>query len=153
MTEKVTAPCSMFASLSSLDKAMCACGYPRSNHAAAARGGEHDLCVIPGLQQVQTPIAGRIGAADILQKMADTFRERNGVYKDNYKMIAPMVKAMFPEGVPPELVTTEHWHLFELILVKLARFASTNLTHIDSIHDAAIYSAMIEAILSTENAA
>ena len=91
-----------------------------------------------------------ITAGDVLSEMAETFAERNEVYRDNYKMIPKLVKVLFPGGVPPELVLTPHWHLFEIKLVKLARFAATGLTHIDSIHDDAIYSAMIEAILTNQ---
>lgn len=86
-------------------------------------------------------------AAMILDQMADTFRQRNAVYGDNYRMVAKLVKVLFPNGVPSELVTTDQWHLFELKLVKLSRFAISGLTHIDSIHDDAVYAAMIESIL------
>lgn len=89
-------------------------------------------------------------AADILGSMSETFRARNAVYGDNYKMVAKLVKVLFPNGVPSELVVTDQWHLFELILVKISRFAISNLTHKDSIHDSAVYAAMIEAILFNE---
>lgn len=94
------------------------------------------------------PYSRKREVADILQEMALTFRERNAVYGDNYKMVAKLVKVLFPDGVPPELVVTDQWHLFELKLVKLSRFAISNLTHVDSVHDDAVYSAMIESILS-----
>lgn len=87
-------------------------------------------------------------AADILIEMGETFRERNKVYGSNYKMVGPLVKVLFPDGVPPELVASHRWHLFELKLVKLSRFAISKLTHLDSIHDDAVYSAMIESILT-----
>lgn len=86
-------------------------------------------------------------AADVLQDMANTFRERNEVYGSNYEMVAPMMAVLFPDGVPSELVTRHQFHLFELILVKLSRFAISGLTHQDSIHDLAVYGAMIESIL------
>jgi hypothetical protein len=86
-------------------------------------------------------------AAMILDQMADTFRQRNAVYGDNYLMVSKLVKVLFPQGVPSDLVVSPHWHLFELKLVKLSRFAISGLTHIDSIHDDAVYSAMIESIL------
>lgn len=79
--------------------------------------------------------------------MADTFEERNKVYGSNYKMVAKLVGVLFPEGVPPELLLRDEWHLFELKLVKLSRFAIGRLEHIDSIHDDGVYSAMIEAVL------
>ena len=83
-------------------------------------------------------------AADIMREMAATADARNGVYKDNWKMIVPMLNALFPNGVPPHLVTQDFWHLFELMLVKIARFASTDCTHIDSIHDAGAYCAFVQ---------
>jgi hypothetical protein len=94
--------------------------------------------------------AGRRSVDEILSEMALTFRERNAVYRDNYKQIPQLIKILFPQGVPPELVETDQWHLFELKLVKLSRFAVSNLTHMDSIHDDAVYSAMIESILSED---
>lgn len=87
-------------------------------------------------------------AGDILAEMAKTYKERNAVYGDNYKMVAKLMKVLFPNGVPPELVVQDHFHLFELKLVKLSRFAISNLTHQDSIRDDGVYSAMIEAIIT-----
>lgn len=89
----------------------------------------------------------KISVADICDEMAKTFRERNAVYGDNYKMVAKLVAVLWPNGVPSELVVTHQWHLFELILVKLSRFAISDLSHVDSIHDSAVYGAMIEMIL------
>jgi hypothetical protein len=93
------------------------------------------------------PKAAPVNAGDVLAAMAETFRERSGSYKDNYKMVPKLVQVLFPDGVPPEILFTDHWHLFELKLVKLSRFAISGLTHLDSIHDDAVYSAMIEACL------
>lgn len=96
----------------------------------------------------------KITAADQLEVMAKTFRERNGVYRDNYMCVPEMVKALFGEDGPEgSMILRPEWHLFELILVKLARFARSGLTHIDSIHDAAVYGAMIDAILTTRQRA
>lgn len=86
--------------------------------------------------------------ADILQKMADTFRERNAVYGDNYKILGKVVKELFPNGVQ---LKTEHdflvWHLFELVMLKLTRFTTSQFSHKDSIHDLAVYAAMIESVM------
>ena len=86
-------------------------------------------------------------AADILEEMAKTFRERNAVYGDNFRMVGKMMAVLFPKGVPPEVLHSDQFHLFELKLVKLSRFAISNLQHLDSIHDDGVYSAMIESIL------
>jgi hypothetical protein len=89
-------------------------------------------------------------AADILDAMAATFRERNRVYGSNYKMVAPLVRVLFPHGVPSELVASDKWHLFELILVKLSRLAISNLQHVDSVHDMGVYCAMVEQCMLEE---
>lgn len=88
-------------------------------------------------------------AAEILADMADTYRQRNAVYGDNYKRVGAVMEAMFPNGVM--LKTAEDfnvWHLFELAVVKMTRFANTGLTHQDSIHDMAVYAAMVESLIA-----
>jgi hypothetical protein len=91
-------------------------------------------------------------AADILAEMADTYRERNKVYGDNYKRVGDVMMALFPKGV--KLETAEQfntWHLFELMVVKITRFANSELQHEDSIHDLAVYAAMVESLIRKEN--
>ena len=88
-------------------------------------------------------------AGSILVEMGETFRERNKVYGDNYKRVGEVMSVLFPDGV--ELKTVEDyniWHLFELMIVKLTRFTNSNLTHEDSIHDAAGYAAMVESLIN-----
>ena len=92
-------------------------------------------------------------AADILADMADTYRERNKVYGDNYKRVGAVMAAMFPDGVQLETADEYNvWHLFELMVVKMTRFANSGLTHQDSIHDLAVYAAMVESLVSKEQA-
>lgn len=83
-------------------------------------------------------------AATILSAGAKTYAERNEVYGDNYRNVAPVMRALFPEGVPSDLVLRDEWHLFEILVVKMTRFANSKLTHRDSIHDSMVYAAMIE---------
>lgn len=94
---------------------------------------------------VAPPARPDTSVSAILREMAATFEERNAVYGNNYLRVAPVIRALWPDGVPAGLVTEDRWHLFELVIVKLTRFARGNLTHIDSIHDAAVYAAMIES--------
>lgn len=83
--------------------------------------------------------------ADVLQGMADTFRERNKVYGDNYKRVGAVMEAMFPDGIQLNTAAGYNkWHLFELMVVKMTRFANSGLKHQDSIHDLAVYAAMVE---------
>jgi len=86
-------------------------------------------------------------AADILESMAATYRERNAVYGDNFRMVGKLMAVLFPNGVPAEILHSDQFHLFELKLVKLSRFAISGLQHQDSIHDDGVYSAMIEQII------
>jgi len=87
-------------------------------------------------------------AADILAEMADTFRERNKIYGDNYKTVGNVMLALFPDGMSHK---TDHdyniWHLMELAVVKLTRLANSKMTHKDSVHDAAVYLAMLESMM------
>jgi hypothetical protein len=39
------------------------------------------------------------------------------------------------------------WHLMELTVVKLTRLANSKMTHKDSVHDAAVYLAMLESMM------
>lgn len=94
----------------------------------------------------------KINAAEILQNMANTFKERNLIYGDNYKTVGNVMIALFPDGV--NLKTKDDfnlWHLLELMIVKLTRFANSELKHKDSIHDAAVYAAMVESLMKDEN--
>jgi len=88
-------------------------------------------------------------AHDILDSMAKTFKERNAVYGDNYKMVGHLMQTLHPTGFVQSTVENhELGHLWSLLIVKLSRFAISGLTHKDSIHDLAVYAAMIEAILT-----
>lgn len=84
----------------------------------------------------------------ILADMAKTYEERNIVYKDNWTITAKMLEACWPDGVPKDVVSNPVFNLFITKLGKLARFANSNLKHLDSIHDDALYSVMIEAIMT-----
>lgn len=87
----------------------------------------------------------------LLEQAAETFRVRNATYGNNYLQVSEIMKVLWPDGFPSELVFQPEWHLFELLIVKLTRFANGNLTHIDSIHDTVVYAAMIEDIITPED--
>jgi hypothetical protein len=87
-------------------------------------------------------------AADKLEAMAATFRERNAVYGDNFVRLGNAMHALFPNGLT--IASPEDWtrlYFFTLQIVKASRYA-TNFTkggHADSVHDAAVYAALLEA--------
>lgn len=85
---------------------------------------------------------------DTLLAMAETAKEREATYGDNYKRVGAVLKALFPDGIT--LNTEKEFMVFHLLNMKLAkttRFVCTQMTHKDSIHDDAVYSAMIETLL------
>lgn len=83
--------------------------------------------------------------ADILAAAADTFRSRNATYGNNYRNIGPMLFQMFPEGITLRTIDDyQRFHYAVMLTVKLTRWASSGMTHIDSIHDAVVYAAMAE---------
>lgn len=91
-------------------------------------------------------------AADILAAAAETFRERNGVYKDNALVVGKVMEALFPKGVALKTEEDYHiWHLFEILIVKLTRFTNSGMHHEDSIHDLMVYAAMIEPLIQSHN--
>lgn len=91
-------------------------------------------------------------AADVLDHAAATYRERNAGYKDNAVMVGAVMKALFPHGVTLRNEEDHHaYHLFELLIVKLTRFVKSDLRHADSIHDLAVYAAMVETLAHVHN--
>lgn len=86
-------------------------------------------------------------AADILAAAADTFRERRAIYGDNYIKVGAMFAVLYPDGLT--LRTADDFSRFELfmfVIVKLSRFSNSQMTHVDSIHDACVYAAMLEVL-------
>jgi len=122
----------------------------RFNWSATGDLNEIVAYIIGTQDKAANPTQAKVTAATILAEMGQTYAERNKVYGSNYKMVGPIMKILFPDGVPEHLPFTDQFHLFELILVKLSRFAISGLTHVDSIHDSAVYGSMIEAILHNE---
>lgn len=83
----------------------------------------------------------------IMRRAADTYEERNALYKDNYKRIGETLQAMFPHGIKPE--TPNDWNRFALCLMivfKISRYCANPEGHKDSAHDSSVYSAMLEEL-------
>lgn len=86
----------------------------------------------------------------ILREMGRTFEERGKIYGDNWKRIGVVMDAL----AGGEAVTIEgpddwlKWSLFFLMVTKMTRLATTDIEHIDSVHDLAVYAAMLESALS-----
>lgn len=89
-------------------------------------------------------------AGTILEMAAQTYKERNAVYGDNYKRVGKAMQALFPNGVVLNgEASFNRWHILELIVVKLSRYAvamERGGSHQDSLRDMAVYSAILEEI-------
>jgi hypothetical protein len=84
--------------------------------------------------------------ADILRNMAGTFEVKNAQYGNNAIKVGDVLKVLFPNGLKLQTAADQrHWHLFTLLVVKLTRYVNCNMKHKDSIHDLAVYAAMLEA--------
>ncbi len=86
--------------------------------------------------------------ADILEEAAKTFRDRNAVYGDNWRLVGKVMNGLFPNGL--EIQSVEDWerlHILLLLVVKMTRYAvNFKNGHVDSIRDATVYGAMLEMI-------
>src|ERR1700746_2880029 len=85
----------------------------------------------------------------VLEEMARTFREKNKMYGDNYLAVGKVMQALFPNGIT---LKTEYDHiLFHWIswsVGKLTRFVNSGMKDQNSIHDLAVYAAMIEDFIT-----
>lgn len=90
------------------------------------------------------------GVLKTLEGAARTYEERNAVYKDNFRVVGRLMSALFPAGAP--LNDTEEkfnrWHIFELIIVKLTRYAQNYEQggHADSIDDMIVYLGILKEL-------
>lgn len=112
---------------------------------ALAQLREHPLD--KGLTRMDMEAAQTHPAAPLLRQMARTYNERRAIYGPSEQKYADICMAHFPNGLT--LKAREdwvRWGLLHMILSKLARYTHDFHTpHVDSIHDAGPYSAMLEA--------
>jgi len=85
---------------------------------------------------------------EILESMAQTYRDRSKVHGESFRRVGPALAAMFPDGIT---LKTEQdfcqFHLLDWIVGKMCRFSATGMNHADSIHDIGAYAAMSEKVL------
>lgn len=84
--------------------------------------------------------------ADRLTELANIFKDRNKLYKDNYRTTGAVIKSMFPDGV---FLRTEEefnrFYLFVMLIHKMTRAfkAFPYKSHDDSLDDLAVYSQLL----------
>lgn len=81
-----------------------------------------------------------------LEKAAQLFRDRNTTYKDSYKNVGLLLKALFPDGIT--LDSEEDFNRFAVVVMiagKLDRYFSNYEEggHQDSLADLSVYAAML----------
>lgn len=117
-------------------------------------GGEGNLHV-----QGEVSMTGQVGSSpdydtvgNALRAMAATFESKNAQYGSNGLKVGDVMKALFPNGLTANSAADHRMHhLFNLVIVKLTRFVNSGMKHVDSIHDAAVYCAMVEAEAAYHN--
>lgn len=126
------------------------CKHP--DNCAAFSYDPNDICVAcSSIDQENVKIAATAAtAADILADMQETYKIRSKAYGANFVKPRNVIRALFPHGVPSEVVDKTQWHIFEMVIIKLTRFADSGLEHVDSVHDSAVYCAIIEEILGNQ---
>jgi hypothetical protein len=86
----------------------------------------------------------------LLRGSADAYQERSAVYKDNFRSVGRVMEALFPDGAPSlgPAVDYDRWHIFELIIVKLTRYANNYSQggHEDSVVDMVAYLGILHAL-------
>jgi len=104
------------------------------------------------VEQSQSPEAKQLRADEILYQAADLYRERDLVYGSNFNKVAAVLESMFPDGVTIRNADEfRRWHNFELIVVKMCRFAQSGLTHMDSIRDSCVYCAIVDSVTTPDS--
>lgn len=74
----------------------------------------------------------------ILENASEVYYDRSAIYKDNFRSVGRVMVGMFPDGRPPLVTAADYdrWHIFELIIVKLTRYANNyDVPHEDSLVD------------------
>lgn len=92
---------------------------------------------------------------EILEEAAQTYRERNKLYADNYKQFGELLLWLFPGGRIPPIGSVQEANRLNLIincLCKLQRYAYQFKQggHKDSAHDLIVYAAMLEEMTNDE---
>jgi hypothetical protein len=86
---------------------------------------------------------------EMLNGLADIYKQRNELYGDNYKEFGNWASKLFPLGLTIE--TAEDWNRFGVliqIMSKLSRYAQKfpDDNHEDSLDDMAVYAMMLQEL-------
>jgi hypothetical protein len=98
----------------------------------------------------------KVPVPDRLANLGNLFRERNKLYKDNYKHFGKILMGLFPNGL--ELNTEEDFNRFAIFVQlahKLSRYSNAmpSKGHADSCDDISVYSQMLAEYDDEQNPA
>jgi hypothetical protein len=85
----------------------------------------------------------------ILETGAATYRQRNAIYGDSWETFRDVMGVLFPDGL--DLRDPDNIFIYNIlshIVGKIVRFKNSQFKNLDSIHDASVYAAMIEAYVA-----
>lgn len=91
---------------------------------------------------------------EMLHKAAETYKERNKSYGDNYKTFGHIMICLFPDGLNLETVDDHNrFGIFVQVVSKLTRYAAnfSKGGHEDSLHDSIVYNAMLAELDAARN--
>jgi hypothetical protein len=87
-------------------------------------GNALDVKQDPGPQMPVSDFGARV--LGFLEAAGMTYKERNAVYQDNFRIVGRVMESLFPSGAPAlhDMHDYNRWHIFELIIVKLTRYVA-----------------------------
>jgi hypothetical protein len=87
-------------------------------------GSALDVKQDPGPQLPVSDFGQRV--LGFLEAAGMTYKERNAVYQDNFRVVGRVMEALFPSGAPAlhDQHDYNRWHIFELAIVKLTRYVA-----------------------------
>ena len=123
--------------------------------AVCAFDNRHDILEVYRDHGLQTVLVGydwvpasTLSVPDLLRSGAKTFEERNAVYGETYEIFGRVMAQMFPDGLHlSDAASFNRLGVYVQIVTKVARYAASlgkGSSHVDSAHDAMVYSAMLE---------
>lgn len=107
--------------------------------------------VLVGYESKSLPAPPSAAAAppELLRAGAVTFEARNAVYGETYETFGRAMAGLFPNGLeikPGDIAAFNRLGVYVQVMTKVARYATSLSSggHVDSAHDAMVYSAMLE---------
>jgi len=126
-------------------------GIPtRQIESAPQSSSDEEQDIEPDAKWLGIEVEAKPGSpADLLEKAAELFKERDQAYGSSYKQFGKIVLAFFPDGIT--LKTEDdftRWGLLNMIFSKINRYCNNfqGSGHPDSLADLSVYSAMLAEI-------